>query len=449
MRFGGESDPARLSWLDPPPTAAIKEGRKTLVSLDAIDALGHITLHGRKLAGLPLPPNLAHMVVTAAAGQCEQAATLALLMQERGLGGQGEDIEARLDRFSRERGSRADAVRSLAKRIGSMARSDGNTLPRSIGALVATAFPDRVAKRRDAKGENWISAMGRGLRLDATSPLASAEWLAVADVQGAASGARILSAAAMTEAQVLALFDNRIETSTDTRYDAAADRVEVRQRRRLRAITMVESVANAPDKTAIAQALLNAVQAVGISVLPWSYAARALRQRASFAGVDVLSDAALLASLEDWMLPLLGGVSRLRDVSKSGLSDALNNLLGWDGKQRIEQIAPASFTTPAGTTHSIDYAAEAGPTIELRVQALFGCDTHPVVGIDRIPLVLSLTSPAGRPIQTTRNLPEFWREAGAMWPRKCAGAIPSTIGPMRHGTASQPEDEEGARHLGT
>lgn len=406
----GESDPAKLRWLDPPPIAAITEARKVLAALDAVDGQGHITPHGRKLAELPLPPNLAHMVIRAAdSGQSQQAATLALLLQERGLGGQGEDIEARYERFLRERGGRTDAARFLARRIGKMVTGNNNAPPLSVGALVATAFPDRIAKRRDAKGENWISAMGRGLRLDPASPLSSAEWLAVADVQGAASGARILSAAALTEAEVLALFGERIETTTDTRYDAAADRVEVRLRRRLGAIVLAEGMADRLDQEAVAQALLDAVRTLGLSVLPWSDAAIALRQRANFAGIETLSDAALGATLEDWLLPLLQGTNRLRDISKSGLSNALDTILDWDGKQRVEQVAPASFTSLAGTTHHIDYTAEAGPTVELRVQALFGLDIHPVVGVNRVPLVLSLTSPAGRPIQTTRNLPEFWR----------------------------------------
>jgi ATP-dependent helicase HrpB len=406
----GESDPTHLRWLDPPPTPALTEARKSLLALDATDANGHITPHGRRLATIPLPPNLAHMVVIASgSGQSEQAATLALLLQERGLGGHGEDIEVRFDRFASERGGRADAVKSLARRIGKMASGNGNASSLSIGQMVATAYPDRIAKRRDAKGENWISAMGRGLRLDPASSLASAEWLAVADLQGAASGARILSAAALTEAEVLTHFAERIETTTEVRYDKAADRVDARQRRRLGAIVLSEATAAAPDREEIAQALLAAVCELGLGVLPWSEAASALRQRAAFAGFDALSDDAMLVSAAEWMLPLLAGVNRVRDISRSGLSNALDNLLGWDGKQLVDRGAPPHFTSPAGTTHSIDYAAEAGPTVELRVQALFGLDRHPTVGSDKIPLVLSLTSPAGRPIQTTRNLPEFWR----------------------------------------
>jgi ATP-dependent helicase HrpB len=228
-------------------------------------------------------------------------------------------------------------------------------------------------------------------------------------LQGAASSARILSAAPITDIEVMALFGDRIVTSTDTRYDGVADRVEIRQRRRLGSIVLVEGMADKPDQAAVAQALINAVRSSGLSVLPWSHAATALRQRANYAGDDSISDAVLMGTMEQWLLPLLQGVNRLRDISKSGLSAALDEILGWDGKQRIERVAPAAFTSPAGTTHEIDYAAEAGPTVELRVQALFGLDSHPAVGVDPVPLVLSLTSPAGRPIQTTRNLPDFWR----------------------------------------
>jgi ATP-dependent helicase HrpB len=406
----GETDPANLRWLDPPPRAALNQARKGLEALQAIDVGQHITPHGERLATIPFPPNLAHMVIIAAnSGQSEEAATLALLLQERGLGGQGEDIEARFERFARERGQRADAVKSLARRIGKMASAVENASTKSIGALLATAYPDRIAKRRDARGETWLSAMGRGLRLDPASPLARAEWLAVAEFQGAASGARITSAASLTEAEVLSLFEDRIENTTEVRYDAAADRVEARQRRRLGAIILSEGAATNSDRQAIAQALLKAVRDQGLASLPWSDAALALRQRAHFAGFDALSDEALNASMEDWLLPILGNVNRLRDVSKSALSGALDNLLGWEGKQRVDKAAPASFNSPAGTSHPIDYAAEAGPTVELRVQALFGLDVHPAVGVERVPLVLSLTSPAGRPIQTTRNLPEFWR----------------------------------------
>jgi ATP-dependent helicase HrpB len=406
----GESDPAKLRWLDPPPAAAVQQARKLLMSVDALDAQGRITAHGTSLANLPLPPNLAHMVVTAAhSGQAEDAAMLAILLQERGLGGQSEDIDARYERFVRERGPKADAARKLAQRIARLCGSGISAESLSIGGLIATAFPDRIAKRRDTKGEKWISAMGRGLQLDIASPLAREEWLAVADVQGAASGARILSAAALTEPEIMGQFAHRIISQEILSYDKKADRVEARVQRRLGAIVLSESRVEKPNSQSIADALLAAVCEFGIDALPWPVSARALRERALFAGIAALSDDALALSAEQWLLPLLGNVNRLRDVAPSGLTQALDNMLGWDVRTGIDQIAPTSFKSPAGTKHDIDYAAEAGPTVELRVQALFGLDTHPLVGVDRIPLVLSLTSPAGRPIQTTRNLPEFWR----------------------------------------
>ena len=406
----GENDPAKLRWLDAPPAAAVQQAHKLLLSLEALDAQGRITAHGKTLANLPLPPNLAHMVATAAhSGQAEDAAMLAVLLQERGLGGQSEDIDARFERFTRERGPKAEAARKLAQRIARFCNDKGRGESLSIGGLIATAFPERVAKRRDSKGEKWISAMGRGLQLDAASPLAREEWLAVADVQGAASGARILSAAALTEPELIGRFGHRIISQEILSYDKIADRVEARVQRRLGAIVLSEGRVEKPDPEAVANALLAAVQESGIDALPWSASACALRERALFAGIAALGDDALAQSAEQWLLPLLGKVNRLRDVAPSALAQALDNVLGWDARSRIDQIAPASFKSPAGTEHDIDYAAEAGPTVELRVQALFGLDTHPLVGVERIPLVLSLTSPAGRPIQTTRNLPEFWR----------------------------------------
>lgn len=416
----GEADPAKLRWLDSPPEASIAEARKSLIALGAIDESGRITPHGTALAQLPLPPHLAHMVIAAgASGQAEQAAVLALLLQERGLGGrdkngQGDDLELRLERFAKERGNKAEAVRTMARRIAAMAEHKGNAAPISIGALsvgamIALAYPQRVAKRRGAKGENWISVMGRGLRLDPASPLASAQWLAVADMQGAASGARITSAAAITGIEVEAMFAGQIQQTTDLSYDRTADRIDAKIRRKLGAITLSVGQAGMLDPADAAAILARAVTDMGLAALPWSDAAISLRQRAHFAGEACLSNEALLANIGDWLLPILHGVSRLRDVPAGALYQALENRMGWDAKQRTDRSAAPRFISPAGTSHDIDYAAEAGPTVKLRVQALFGLDAHPCAGAARVPLVLSLTSPAGRPIQTTRDLPAFWR----------------------------------------
>ena len=265
------------------------------------------------------------------------------------------------------------------------------------------------------------SAGGRGFKLDPASSLARAEWLAVAETQGMAAGARILSAAPIDAAAVETLFADRIETRRSVAFDPATGRIEALRERRLGAIRLSSGSDSAASPAEIEAALLEGVRAHGLDLLPWSDGARALRTRAAYAGMDSLSDARLLAELDAWLPPLLAGRRRLDAVE--GLTDALRNLLGWDGQKTLDRLAPARFETPAGSSHEIDYEAEGGPTVEVRVQALFGLDRHPTLG-DGTPLVLSLTSPAGRPIQTTRDLPGFWKGSWAAVAKEMRGRYP-------------------------
>lgn len=409
----GESDPTRLNWLDPPPAPLLAEARKRLVALGAVDTGGAITPLGRSIAALPLPPHLAAMLLKGAqAGSAMQAAEIALLLQERGLGGQGDDLDTRLNRWRSDRGERAAKSRKLAERWAKLAeRQVGAGTPRDLppAVLLAFAYPDRVAKRRDGAGETWASAGGRSFRLDPASPLITASWLAIGEAQGKAADARILSAFALDPAEVETHLADRIERVSRCDFVADSRRVEARLERRLGAIRLASAPDPAPDADAVLAALLQGVRDHGLALLDWGDKALALRQRAAFAGVEALDEAQLLATLEGWLAPLLTGKRSLSGLSAGDLHNALQGLAGWDAMQAIERTAPAEFTSPAGTRHAIDYAASAGPTVELRVQALYGLDEHPVVGRNRIPLVLSLTSPAGRPIQTTRDLPGFWR----------------------------------------
>ncbi|MEA3041726.1 MAG: ATP-dependent helicase HrpB [Sphingomonadales bacterium] len=424
----GLRDPRDLKWLDPPPAAAVEEARKRLLSLGAVDAGGRPTPHGKAIAGLPLPPRLAHMMLAAAEhGWGETAAEVAVLLSERGLGGGDADLELRLRRWRSERGRRADAARGLAKRWlqlagGSRARADDE-----VGGCVALAFPDRVSRRRDVSGENWISVGGRGFRLDPASPLARAEWLAVAEVAGTAAGARILSAAAIDQTTIEALFADRMASGAAVRFDPATGGVRAERSRRLGAIRLSGGPDSRPDADAVATALLEGVRSEGLDRLPWSEAARSLRRRTSFArrgdaSLADVSDEALLATLEEWLPPLLVGKRRITEIDPDALFGTLDALLGWEGRQRVERLAPAQFVTPAGSAHGIDYEAEAGPTVTVRVQALFGLAAHPQIA--GAPLVLSLTSPAGRPIQTTRDLPGFWRGSWAAVAKEMRGRYP-------------------------
>ncbi|CAN5220467.1 ATP-dependent helicase HrpB [soil metagenome] len=427
----GVTDPAGLRWLDPPPVAAVEEARARLMALGALDSDGRITAHGKAIGLLPLEPRIAHMLVRAGEmGMATQAAEVAVLLGERGLGGNDTDLAQRLTRWRRENGKRAEAGRGLAKRWADMIRSSLDAKDVRVrssadgGICLALAFPDRVAKRRSADGADWISIGGRGFRLDPLSPLALETWLAVGEVQGSAAGARILSAATLDEATVEALFADRIEDRRIVRFRPETGGVEALREKRLGAIRLSSGSDDRPDPIAVAEALHEGVRANGIDLLPWSEAAQSLRMRGAFAGIADLSDEGLAATLDDWLPSLLSGKRRLSDMDRSALSGVLEGLIGWDGKQQLDRLAPPDFVSPAGSHHAIDYAAEGGPRVALRPQALYGLSVHPCVGSAHIPLVLSLTSPAGRPIQTTRDLPGFWKGNWADVAKEMRGRYP-------------------------
>jgi ATP-dependent helicase HrpB len=456
----GVADPRTLKWIDPPPAAAIDEARKRLLALGAIDEAGRPTEHGKAIAALPLPPRLAHMMIEAEArGWGETGVEVAVLISERGLGGNDTDLELRLRRWRTDRGKRAEAARGLARRWlrliplperegpevgptagGRNSEAKGSlrsppipapSLPGTadIGACIALAFPDRLSRRRDASGENWISVGGRGFRLDPASPLAREQWLAVAEVGGSAAGARILAAASMDEATVESLFAHRIETGAQLSFEPATGGVTAKRGRRLGAITLSEGRDTNASPEAVAAALVEGVRTHGLNLLPWSETAQSLRRRAAFAArfdpsLPDLSDDDLTASLDEWLPLLVAGKRRLSDLDPGALSGVLDALLGWEGRKTLDRLAPCTFETPAGSSHAIDYEAEAGPTVTARVQALFGLAEHPSVGGGAVPLVLSLTSPAGRPIQTTRDLPGFWAGSWAAIAKEMRGRYP-------------------------
>jgi len=407
----GAADPAAMAWLDPPPAPALAAARRQLEGLGALDGGGRITDFGRKLAAMPMDPAQAAMVLRGTQlGAGETAARLALLLQERGLGGRSEDLSQRLSRWNGDRSARADATRKLA---AGWARRAGDLVAAGVredvphGVLLALGRPDMLARRRDASGETWLSAGGRGYQLDPASPLAAREWLVIGDAQGQAKGARILSGASLESSEVEQWLAESIETGEMLRWNEAEGRVEARKERAIGAITLASVPDPSPDPEAVRAFLLERVRAKGLSLVPFSRASQALLRRARFAGIAALDDDALLSDLDTWLGPL---VSRKLDaIAPGALHDALRGRMTWDDQQRLERLAPAEFASPAGTRHPIDYEDEGGPSVEVRVQALFGLDSHPGFGQPAQPLLLKLTSPAGRPIQTTRDLPGFWR----------------------------------------
>ena len=432
LALWGAGDPAAMAWIDPPPGAALAAARGKLTALSALDAEGRITPHGRAMAALPMDPPLAHMLLYAAErGAAQDAAQIALLLQERGLGGRAEDLAQRLDRWRGDRSGRAEASRKLA--AGWARRADGlrqaqpervfspdpksrpaqpepveghkQTPPSAI--LLAEAFPDNVAKRRDSSGETWLAAGGRGFVLDPASPLARTEWLAVGEAQGQAKGARITGAMALSEAEVLRWLAHRVDKRPTLRWIADERRVEALVEQRLGEVLVTRGPDPAPDPAAIAAFLVNKVREAGLALLPLSPGNLGLLKRARYAALASLAEETLLADLELWLVPLL--TRRLDALDGQALQQALRNRLSYEEQQRLSQLAPPHFTSPAGSEHAIDYADEGGPSVELRVQALFGLDVHPMFGTPPQPLLLKLTSPGGKPIQVTRDLPGFWR----------------------------------------
>ncbi len=418
-----------LAFLDPPPPAAMAEARGLLRRLGALDEHGGLTPHGAALGRLPLPPRLAHMVLEgAAAGAAWRAAQIAALLTERGIGGNGVDLHERLERFGADRSQRIRDARSLAERwarLTGKSQDAGGEV--SEGLLLARAFPERIAKARGKPGEYRL-ASGRGVFMEPHEALARSPWLAVGELGGGGARDRILLAAALDEAELLEAFADQIETGD--RIETGADgKVRAKRLRRLGEITIDERLIDRPDPALLARALLHKVQTEGLDVLPWGEAAASLRARVAFLrglGEDWpdLSDVALMEGLADWLEPLLQGRSALGQIPADALHQAVLGMIPWDRQRVLETAAPTRFTAPTGSTMAIDYAAEGGPRVEVRVQELFGLAAHPSVAGGKVPLTLALLSPARRPVQVTKDLPGFWKGSWAAVRTEMRGRYP-------------------------
>jgi ATP-dependent helicase HrpB len=440
----GVCDPSSLAFVDSPPAPALKEARALLTELGAIDRDGRITQAGRKLRALPLPPRLARMVVDAASmGEADLAAEIALLLTEPGLGGKDVDLGHRIDGLRRDRSPRAFDARAMAKRWGGIACSNAahgqgeqkrppagsNKRAPSIGSLLALAYPDRIAKSR-GDGASFLLANGRGARVDAASALAREPFLAVAEISGAAGQGRITLAAALTLAEIEALFAEHIESRNEIAFEESSASLRARRVRSLGAIAIAEQPMQVVANEVSARALAEAVARLGIERLPWTKSLRQWRDRVMFlrrAQGDEwpdLSDAALAQSAVEWLSVAFSGKKALAQLGADDLAQALHALLPFGLRRRLEAEAPAHFTAPSGSSVAIDYAADEGPKIAIRVQELFGLDRHPAIAGGRIPLVVALLSPAQRPVQVTRDLPGFWRGSYAAVKAEMKGRYP-------------------------
>ena len=440
----GVRDPTTLAFLDSPPAAALKEANSLLRELGALDADGRITTEGRSLRALALPPRLARMIVDShRLGAGEAAAEIAAVLTERGLGGDSVDLDHRLDQFRRDRSPRASSARTLAQRwaqqVAATEGPPGQHFAPSTGIMLALAFPDRVARNRGSG--SFVLANGRGAAVDQTSSLARAPYVAVAELTGTAAQGRILLAAPITQDEIEVHFADQIVNSEEISFDRSAMALRARRRRTLHAITLSEAPVALSPSEETARVFAAGLVAAGLDKLPWSKSLKQWRDRVTFlrkAEGDSwpdLSDAALAADCENWLAPVLYDKSSLKEISTGDLSDALVARLPWELRARLEREAPTHFEAPTGTMLAIDYEAEQGPTIAVRLQELFGLNTHPSIARGAVPLVLELLSPAQRPVQVTRDLPGFWRGSYAAVRADLRGRYPRHPWPEDPATA--------------
>jgi ATP-dependent helicase HrpB len=467
----GVSDPSKLVFLDPPPQAALVEAKALLTELGAIDANGRITEEGRKLNRLPLAPRLARMVIDAAAeGAGALAADIAAILSERSLGGDEVDLRHRLEAFRRDRSRRAEDARRMAARWIDLAegresqparpaaspargggvgkrraaalrasvspaseRDDGSTL--SPGAILALAYPDRIAKNRGAGGA-FLLANGRGANLDPALPLAREPFLAVAELAGRAAQARILLAAPISLAEIEHRFAARIESRDEISFDPESASLRGRRLRRLGFLVLAEQPVRVTPNDDTPRLLAEGIARLGLDRLPWTKSLRQWRDRVMFMrrieGDDQwpdLSDTALATTAGDWLATMLMFKTSLDQITVDDLDNALHALVPRKLRQRLDTEAPMHFSAPSGSSVPIDYAAPEGPKLSIRVQELFGLDRHPSVAGGKVPLVVELLSPANRPVQVTRDLPGFWRGSYAAVKAEMKGRYPKHFWP--------------------
>ncbi|QND51608.1 ATP-dependent helicase HrpB [Phyllobacterium sp. 628] len=427
----GVADPRSLAFLDLPPAPAVKEAKALLDNLGALEN-DRITPMGEAMRALALPARLAHMVLMARErGQALRAAELAVLLTERGLGGNDIDLDVRLSRFQRDRGDRASRARSLAKKLAGQGQTSSDE-PDSVGRLLIGAYPDRIAKSR-GNGQ-FTLANGRGGEIDPATSLARSPFLVVADLAGRAGKARILAAAELTEAEIREALGGRIVSGRQVTYDAGRNTLQARDATRIGAIALAEKNLPAPSGEAANQGVIEAVRSHGLDILPWPKEATILRRRLAWLHKGLgepwpsMADADLIATLDDWLLPFLTGIANLNQIPAHVLHDGLRSLVPHELQRKIDTLAPTHFTVPTGSNIPVRYDAE-DAVLAVRVQELFGLGTHPSIANGTIPLLLELLSPAHRPIQITRDLPGFWKGSWADVRSDMRGRYPRHVWP--------------------
>ncbi len=441
MAAWGVSEPEGLPWLDPPPEAAFRSARELLRQLGALDEAGRVTAHGREMVRLGLHPRLAHMVLAGREmGRLGPACRLAAILEERDLlhfppGGTDADIRLRLEAVREGGAFQAKGVsvnRALLSRIRAQADrwekrlgsgpdgkrgSDGGHDPdRAVGLLLAMAYPDRVGRLRSTGRLRYQLSGGRGARFIDGEPLAAEAYLVAAELDGAGADARIRLAAPVDVADLAAHLPERFTEAEVIRWDRRTEGVAARIEERFGQLVLRDHPLAEPDPGKVAAAMLEGIRRMGLSVLPWDRRIENWRARVIFlkrengGGLDWpdLSDEGLMARLDDWLLPFLDGITRKSQLQRLDLKSALSAMLLWPHRKALDELAPTHILVPSGSRIPIDYAAGETPVLAVRLQEMFGATDTPRIAGGKVPLLLHLLSPAGRPLQVTQDLGGFW-----------------------------------------
>ena len=488
----GARDAAELRWLEPPPAAMLASARDLLRQLGAMDGENRITRHGREMARLSVHPRLAHMLLRAADPQVLQtAADLAALLSERdllrGSAVRDADIRSRVEVMSgdapaqgTDRGTLQRARRvskELARQIAESrrgeprGRSEGEQRgesrdrsqgehrdesqgsgSRSVGALLALAFPDRVGRLRPGGDGRYTLANGRGAHFAEVQSLSKQEFVVAVDLDDRDRDARILLAAPITRADIEDWLGDRLERGIRVEWSSREQAVVAQRFLRLGAVVLEEKpLTEVPAESAQA-AMLAGIREMGLGALPWTREARDLQARIEFArGADpggpwpAVADQDLLDSLETWLPAWLEGVTRRDHLARLSMVEILRSRLTWELLRQLDELAPTHLQVPSGSRISIDYQDPGSPAVSVRLQEVFGLQATPHLGGGRVPLTFKLLSPAHRPVQVTRDLAGFWRGSYAEvrkdmrgryprhdWPEDPLTAVPSRGSRRRH-----------------
>ncbi len=455
LAIWGVRNPGKLKWLDSPPIQAFESARELLWSLDALDEDGRITEYGRRMAGLPLHPRLAHMLVAAAGiGQGNAACDLAALLTERdGIRFQterrDEDLQIRFDlltAFRRGRplvcpGGEVDVsvfrrvirtADNLRRRLGYLAADSATAC---LGRLLAFAFPDRVAQQRPGQRGRYLLASGRGAFLDLDAPLATEPYLIAVELDGDRREARIYRAVVYGLDLLLAQFAKRIQRTEFVDWDSDRQVVTARREVKLGALILQRDVLTSPDRQQVLTAFVKGIRQAGLGCLPWTRSLRIWQQRVCFlrrvnpeGDWPDVSDNGLASCLMQWLGPHLIGRTRLQDLERLDLQAVLLPMLTYAQRKRLEELAPTHLCVPSGSRIPIDYTG-AAPILAVRLQEMFGLLETPVIAGGRHPLIIHLLSPAGRPVQITQDLTGFWRTGYPQVKKELKGRYPKHYWP--------------------